>query len=288
MTKKGQDARLLITCQDKHGIVAKVAGFLHANDCNITELDQHSTDPEAGQFFMRLAFHKGAKTPAEDSLKTAFQDLVAAEYNMDWKMHFINEKKRVAILCSKEDHAVLDLLWSHKQFYFEADIPLVISNHENISKSIAPFDIPFHHVASHNKAESEAAILALLKEHDIDYVVLARYMQILTGEFISHYPNNIINIHHSFLPAFVGSNPYKQALDKGVKLIGATAHYITEELDQGPIIDQDTQRITHSHTLGDLKRLGQSIEKTVLTRAVKYHLEDRVILHGNKTVVFGS
>ncbi len=275
---------LTITCKDKTGIVASVTGFLCKQNANIISLDQHSTDPEGGQFFMRVTF----VVPHEENLVTAFEETVARLFDMKWFMHPFSKRKRLAILCSKEEHALLDLLWSWQQGHLNADIPLVISNHASVEKNIAHFETDFVHIPNHHsiREHAEKSMLARLKDYNIDCVVLARYMQILSPHFVSHYPQALINIHHSFLPAFVGANPYQQALDRGVKLIGATAHYVSEVLDDGPIIDQDTQHISHRLTLRDLKILGQTIEKTVLTRAVKYHVEDRVIVHENKTIIF--
>lgn len=283
-------ARMTISCKDQRGIVASVSGFLNAYGCNITALDQYTTDPVGGKFFMRVAFETNDSTPITDDFKQLFREKVSPQFNMEWNLHLSNHLKRIAILCSKEEHALLDLLWAHQQGQIDADIPLVISNHASIGASIKQFSVEFEHI--HNgkdiREQAEASILTSLMNHNIDCIVLARYMQILSPSFVSNFPQAIINIHHSFLPAFVGANPYKQALDKGVKLIGATAHYVNDALDEGPIIEQDTKHISHRSSLQDLKILGQTIEKTVLTRAVKHHVEDRIILDGNKTIVFAQ
>ena len=285
---KNTSATMTINCKDKTGIVAGVSNFLHKNGCNITSLDQYTTDPEGGKFFMRIAFEISEQTLEAEKFKDDFHQSTSHVFDMEWNIHFKEDRKRIAILCSKEEHALLDLLWSHQQGQIDADIPLVLSNHASVESSVKPFNAQFKHIANTKdiREEAEAEILEALMDHNIDCVVLARYMQILSPNFVSNYPQSIINIHHSFLPAFIGANPYKQALDKGVKLIGATAHYVSDALDEGPIIDQETKHISHSCSLQDLKILGQTIEKTVLTRAVKHHIEDRVILDGNKTIVF--
>ncbi|WP_243547280.1 formyltetrahydrofolate deformylase [Pseudodesulfovibrio tunisiensis] len=282
--------RLLITCPDRPGIVAAVSGFLHSHGVNIIHSDQHSTDPEGGHFFMRNEFYlPGMDMDGLEDLREQFQADVAGNFDMDWTMNPVWRKKKVAILVSKVDHALMELLWRWRTGSLEADITMVISNHPDLRKSVEFFGVPFHHVpvgrSLREKVAAEDAILAHL-DGQADVVVLARYMQILTGDFVTRYPNRIINIHHSFLPAFIGADPYRRAHERGVKLIGATAHYVTEDLDQGPIIEQDVNRVTHSHTVEDLKRLGADIERHVLARAVQWHVQDRVIVDGNKTIVF--
>lgn len=279
-------ARLLITCPDRPGIVAAVSNFLFNHGANITALDQHSTDPEGGLFFMRLEFQTPHLDVSRDILENAFAERVAARFEMNWRIAYAADLKKVAILVSKYDHALLELLWRHSNRELPGVITQVISNHPDLRPEVERFGIPYHHVPveKDRKDEAEAQILHLLG--DTDLVVLARYMQILTPQFVAHYPHRIINIHHSFLPAFVGANPYKQAYTRGVKIIGATAHYVTEELDQGPIIEQDVARVSHRHDVADLVRLGRDLERNVLARAVQWHLEDRIIVYGNKTVVF--
>lgn len=279
-------ARLLITCPDRPGIVAAVSNFLFNHGANITALDQHSTDPEGGLFFMRLEFQTPHLDVSREILEKAFAERVAARFEMNWRMAYAADLKKVAILVSKYDHALLELLWRHSNRELPCTITQVISNHPDLRPEVERFGIPYHHVPveKDRKEEAEAQILHLLG--DTDLVVLARYMQILTPQFVARYPHRIINIHHSFLPAFVGANPYKQAYMRGVKIIGATAHYVTEELDQGPIIEQDVVRVSHRHDVADLVRLGRDLERNVLARAVQWHLEDRIIVYGNKTVVF--
>ncbi len=279
-------ARLLITCPDRPGIVAAVSNFLFNHGANITALDQHSTDPEGGLFFMRLEFQTPHLDVSREILEKAFAERVAARFEMDWRITYAADLKKVAVLVSKYDHALLELLWRHSNQELPCQLTQVISNHEDLRPEVERFGIPFHHVpvSKENKEQAEARMLELLGATDL--VVLARYMQILTAGFVAHYPNKIINIHHSFLPAFVGANPYKQAYTRGVKIIGATAHYVTEELDQGPIIEQDVARVSHRHDVAGLVRLGRDLERNVLARAVQWHLEDRIIVYGNKTVVF--
>lgn len=279
-------ARLLITCPDRPGIVAAVSNFLFNHGANITALDQHSTDPEGGLFFMRLEFQTPHLDVSREILEKAFAERVAARFEMDWRIAYAADLKRVAILVSKYDHALLELLWRHSNRELPCVLTQVISNHDDLRAEVERFGIPYHlvPVEKDRKEEAEAQILQLLRGSDL--VVLARYMQILTAGFVAHYSSKIINIHHSFLPAFVGANPYKQAYTRGVKIIGATAHYVTEELDQGPIIEQDVARVSHRHDVADLVRLGRDLERNVLARAVQWHLEDRIIVYGNKTVVF--
>jgi formyltetrahydrofolate deformylase len=280
-------ARLLIRCPDKPGIVAAVSNFLYNHGVNITALDQHSTDPEGGTFFMRLEFQTPHLDLSRTVLERTFAEAVAGRYAMDWRLTYAAEPKKMALLVSKYDHALLELLWRWRRGDLGADVTLVISNHPDMRQAVEGFGVPYHHVpvTKATKPEAEARMLDLLQDQ-ADVIVLARYMQILTEDFVQRYPHRIINIHHSFLPAFVGADPYRQAHERGVKLIGATAHYVTADLDQGPIIDQDVIRVSHRHAVDDLKELGQTIERVVLARAVKWHLEDRIIVHGNKTVVF--
>jgi formyltetrahydrofolate deformylase len=280
-------ARLLITCADRPGIVSAVTGFLYTHGANINTLDQHTTDPEGGAFFMRLEFHTPHLDLSRGALEKNFQEVVANNFGMSWNISYAADRKKTAVLVSKYDHALMELLWRWKRGELYTDLTMVISNHEDLRDAVESFGIPFHHVpvTPETKEEAEAEMLRLL-DGQADLVVLARYMQIITPKFIDSFPERIINIHHSFLPAFVGANPYLRAYDRGVKLIGATAHYVTEELDAGPIIEQDVLRVSHRDTVPDLKRIGEDIERHVLARAVKWHLEDRIITFGNKTVVF--
>lgn len=280
-------ARLLIRCPDRPGIVAAVSSFFFNHGANITALDQHSTDPEGGVFFMRLEFQTPHLDLSRPVLERAFDGAVARRYEMDWHVSYAAEPKRMAILVSRYDHALQELLWRTVQGELPAVIPFVASNHADLRGAVEAFGIPFHHipVTRDTKPEAEARLLALL-EGQADLIVLARYMQVLSAAFVAHFPNRIINIHHSFLPAFAGADPYRKAAERGVKLIGATAHYVTADLDEGPIIEQDVIRVSHRYHAEDLKALGRDIERTVLARAVKWHLEDRLLVHENKTVVF--
>ena len=289
-TKRGQSARLLISCPDRPGIVAAVSQFLYAHGANILDAAQHSTDPTAptgGEFFMRMVFYLEDLDVTRPQFERAFAEVVAKPFSMSWRVAYADQTKRMAVLVSKYDHCLLELLWRTRSGEFDVDIPMIISNHDTLRETAESFGLSFHHlpVTKETKAEQEAQMIALLDDK-VDFIVLARYMQILSPEFIAHFPNHIINIHHSFLPAFVGANPYKHAYQRGVKLIGATAHYVTDDLDEGPIIEQDVARVSHRESVQDLVRVGREIERTVLARAVAAHLEDRVLVFGNKTVVF--
>ena len=286
-TPDAATARLLVTCPDQPGIISAVSTFFYNHGANITDLDQHSSDTQDGTFFLRLEFQTPDLDCSRDALENNFRKRVAERYGMQWHISYAAEKKRMAILVSRHDHVLMDLLWRVSRDDLSADITMVISNHDDLRAEVERFDIPYHHipVTRENKAEAEAQALALL-EGQVDVIVLARYMQILSPEFVARHPHRIINIHHSFLPAFVGANPYQQAWDRGVKLIGATSHYVTEDLDQGPIIEQNVQRVSHRHSASELRALGQDVERQVMQRAVRWHLEDRVIVDGNKTVVF--
>ncbi|THB68171.1 MAG: formyltetrahydrofolate deformylase [Desulfovibrio sp.] len=280
-------ARLLITCPDRPGIVAAVTGFLYSHGVNITALDQHSTDPSDGTFFMRLEFQTPHMDVTRPALEAAFRTVVADRFHMDWRLTYSSDTKKVAVFVSREEHCLMELLWRWARGEIDCTITNVISNHPDLKEAVERFGAAYHYipVSKDNKAEAEAAMLDVLGQ-DTDVVVLARYMQILSGDFVSCFDHRMINIHHSFLPAFAGADPYRQAMDKGVKLIGATAHYVTEELDGGPIIEQGTARVSHRHNVDDLKGLGRDLERQVLARAVKWHLEDRIIVFRNKTVVF--
>ena len=280
-------ARLLVTCPDQPGIISAVSTFLYHHGANITDLDQHSSDLNGGRFFLRLEFQTPGLDCSLDALETNFRNRVADKYRMDWRLSYASDKKRMAILVSKHDHALMALLWRTMRGNLPATIPMVISNHEDLRNEVERFGIPYHHVpvSAENKADAYAEMAGML-DGKVDLIVLARYMQVLSPEFVGRFPQQIINIHHSFLPAFVGANPYLQAWQRGVKLIGATSHYVTDELDQGPIIEQNVHRVSHRHSAEELKALGQDVERNVLLRAVQWHLEDRVIVDGNKTVVF--
>jgi formyltetrahydrofolate deformylase len=281
------NARLLISCPDRPGIVAAVSRFLFERGANVLEADQHSTDPAGGTFFMRMAFQLDAPDGGRDGLAEAFAAEVAEPFAMDWSLADAARRKRVAILCSREDHCLLDLLWRWRGGELEADVALVLSNHRDVEDDVAGFGVPFAHVPvmRETKPQAEAAMLEQLAGR-FDLVVLARYMQILSGDFLRALGAATINIHHSFLPAFAGADPYRRASERGVKIIGATAHYVTEELDAGPIIEQDVARVSHRDDVAELVRLGRDVERTVLANAVWRHLDDRVLVHENRTVVF--
>ncbi len=281
-------ARLLISCPDRPGIVAAVSRFLFEHGANILDADQHSTDPQGGAFFMRMAFHLDGLDVGRAELEEAFAAQVAEPFAMEWSIAYAAERKRVAILVSREDHCLLDLLWRWRSGELDADVGLVLSNHRAVEEDVARFGVPFSHVpvTRDTKPAAEAAMLEQLGGGRFDLLVLARYMQILSGDFLRAVGAPIVNIHHSFLPAFAGADPYRRASERGVKIIGATAHYVTEELDAGPIIEQDVVRVSHRDDLGALVRLGRDVERAVLARAVQRHLEDRVLVHENRTVVF--
>jgi formyltetrahydrofolate deformylase len=279
-------ATLLISCQDAPGIVAALAGFVAGHGGNILDSDQH-TDPGEGVFFIRLVFELEGFGLTREELKAAVEERLAA-FAPHVELRFSDAPLRAAILVSKYDHCLYDLLlrWRAKEILCE--FPLVISNHPDLAHVAEHFDVPFKilPITKNTKAQQEAAIHAELEAHDVDLIVLARYMQILSGEFVARYPSRIINIHHSFLPAFKGARPYHQAHRRGVKIIGATSHYVTEELDTGPIIAQDVVQVSHRDTLKDLIHKGRDLEKVVLARAVRWHSEHRVLVYSNKTVVF--
>ncbi|MFA9269856.1 formyltetrahydrofolate deformylase [Svornostia abyssi] len=287
MTVDPDSARLVVSCPDRPGIVAAVAGFLFDTGANVTHSDQHSSDPEGGRFFLRMEFHLPGVAERLDELRTAFDDEVAAEFDMAWRIVSATAPKRMAILVSKYDHCLLDLLWRARRGELPCEVPVVISNHPDLRTDVENFGVPFFcvPVEQGGKPAAEAQMLALLRGH-ADVVVLARYMQILTGGFLDELGIPVINIHHSFLPAFAGANPYGRARERGVKIVGATAHYVTEELDAGPIIEQDIVRVSHRHDVDTLERLGADVERTVLARAVQLHLDDRVLVDGGTTVVF--
>ncbi|HUR42230.1 MAG TPA: formyltetrahydrofolate deformylase [Verrucomicrobiae bacterium] len=286
-TQADTTARLLITCPDRPGIVSAVTAFLFQHGANITELDQHSTDPEGGKFFMRLEFQTPKLDLPRQALHDAFGLAVGRRFEMDWRLAYASEKPRMALLVSRHDHCLLELLWRWSRAELPAQVPLVISNHADLRGAVEGFGVRFEHVASSADTQhvAEQKMQSLL-QGQADLLVLARYMRVLSPEFVAGWPSRILNIHHSFLPAFAGADPYRQAHQHGVKLIGATAHYVTAALDQGPIIEQDTARVSHNYSPEDLKRLGRDLERQVLSRAVRWHLEDRIIVDGNKTVVF--
>jgi formyltetrahydrofolate deformylase len=280
-------ARLLITCPDRPGIVAAVTAFLFEHGANITELDQHSTDPEGGKFFMRLEFQTPRLDLPQPALSAAFGDAVGRRFDMEWHITYAAQRPRMAILVSKHDHCLLELLWRWARAELATHAPLVISNHADLRPAVESFGVRFEHVPNTLDTQHSAELrMQELLQGQADFLVLARYMRVLSAEFVARWPSRILNIHHSFLPAFAGADPYRQAWQHGVKLIGATAHYVTAALDQGPIIEQDTARVSHRYSPADLKRLGRDLERQALARAVRWHVEDRIIVDGNKTVVF--
>ena len=280
-------ATLLMSCPDQKGLVAAVTQFIFQHGGNILHLDQH-VDAEAGVFFMRVEWDMTAFGLNREEVAQAFGLNVGKRFNMDWILRFSDQIPRMALFVSKQSHCLYDLLGRWQSGDWKVEIPLIVSNHKSLKPVADSFGIPFFafDINASNKAEQEAVQIALVKEHRADFVVLARYMQILTGRFIAAFPNQIINIHHSFLPAFAGAKPYHAAYARGVKLIGATSHYVTEDLDAGPIIAQDVLQVNHKDSVADLVRKGQDVEKLVLAQAVWHHLNNRVLVYYNKTVVF--
>jgi formyltetrahydrofolate deformylase len=280
-------AILLVQCPDRPGIVAAISSFLFRHGANIIDFDQHTSDEAPGVYFTRLEFQTDKLDLPLEDLKHAFALDVARPFSMDWRLTVSTERKKVAVLVSKHDHALLELLWTWKRGDLRADVTTVVSNHPDLRAAVEGFGVPFVHVPNTKELrETAESRMAELLQGQADLVVLARYMQIVSPAFVQRWPHRIINIHHSFLPAFVGADPYRQAYERGVKVVGATAHYVTPELDAGPIIDQDVARVSHRDSVEDLKHLGRDLERRVLARAVRWHCEDRVIVHGNKTVVF--
>lgn len=276
-------AILLLSCPDRKGIVAAVADFLYKRGANIIHASQHG-DPEQNLFFMRVEWQADAALDLGKFLGQ-FRP-IAEKFQMLWRMEEAFRPLRAAIFCSKDDHCLADILYRRKAGELACEIPLIISNHETAKELADFYDVPFHHIPSQDKAKAEDRQLKLLKENSADLVVLARYMQILSPGFVDRYASRIINVHHSFLPAFTGSKPYHQAFERGVKLIGATSHYVTETLDQGPIIEQDVARVSHRDQIPDIIRKGRELEKSVLSRAVRWHTEHRILIYSKKTVVF--
>jgi formyltetrahydrofolate deformylase len=285
--KRNRTAVLLIHCPDKRGIVASVTDFLHKNNGNIIHLDQH-VDEDNGVFFMRVEWELDGFNIPEQEISKYFQYSIGKSYNMHSELRFTDQKMRAAIFVSKLSHCLYDVLSRFVSGEWDIEIPLIISNHITMESVAKLYGIDFHHIPvdAGNKLLQEEKQLELLKKHDIDFIVLARYMQVLSGDFINAYGKPVINIHHSFLPAFPGAKPYHSAFERGVKLIGATAHYVTTELDAGPIIEQDVARVTHKHSVEDLIRKGKDVEKMVLSRAIWQHVNNMTLVYKNKTVVF--
>lgn len=281
-------AVLLLHCPDKQGIIAAVTEFININKGNIIYLDQH-VDKVEKIFFMRVEWELDNFLIPTEKINEYFQTLLANKYEMEFQIHFQNQKPRMALFVSKQAHCMYDLLAHYEAGDWNVEIPLIISNHPDLEHVAKKFNIPYYcfPITKDNKEEQEAKEMELLKEYNITFSVLAKYMQIISPEFIKAYPNNIINIHHSFLPAFVGAKPYHAAFERGVKIIGATSHYVTEELDAGPIIKQDVARISHKDSIENLIRKGQDLEKVVLSRGVEKHIERKILVYKNKTIVFG-
>ncbi|ORU91363.1 MAG: formyltetrahydrofolate deformylase [Cycloclasticus sp. symbiont of Poecilosclerida sp. N] len=288
MTLNNQStAILLVECHDKAGIIAKVTDFLAQHNGNIVDLEQH-VDIADQHFFMRVEWQLDNFNLPRQSIQKTFEEQVGACLNMNWRISYSDIKPKMAVFVSQHGHCLFDILSRYQSGEWQVEIPLIISNHKKFQSLADNASIPFHHlpVSADNKGQQEQVQLALLAEHQIDTVVLARYMQVLSPEFIQQYPNEIINIHHSFLPAFPGAKPYHSAHERGVKIIGATSHYVTSQLDAGPIIEQDVVHIRHNDNIEDLKRKGQDNEKIVLSRAIRHHLQSEVLVHKNRCIVF--
>jgi formyltetrahydrofolate deformylase len=279
-------ARLLVSCPDREGIVAALASALTNAGANIVSSDQYSSDPHGGSFSLRMEFYIPAPDERFASLTCQIAH-IAERLGLDWRLVDAKRRKRVALFVSRYDHCLMDLLWRWRRGELEMDVVAVVSNHADLKDEVQRFGVPYHHIPvnKHNKLDAERAQLDLLGG-DVDLVIMARYMQILSSNFLANVRAPVINIHHSFLPAFAGAGPYQRAHLRGVKLIGATAHYATEDLDEGPIIEQDVVRVTHREDAAELERIGADVERLVLARAVLWHLQDRVLMQGHRTIVF--
>jgi len=277
---------LLINCKDKSGIIATVTNFFHERNGNIVYIDQY-VDTENGIFFMRLENEFSSEFDIV-KVRADFEKEIAKTYNMNWKLFAEERVLKMAVFVSKYDHCLYDILGRYKAGELGVEIPFILSNHKDLEPIAKAFEIPFYHVpvTKDTKVEAEAKQLELLQKFEVDFIVLARYMQIISDKMISEYPNNIINIHHSFLPAFAGAKPYHSAYKRGVKIIGATCHYVTAELDAGPIIEQDITRISHSHSIKDLILKGRDLEKIVFSRGIKLHIQRKTMVFNNKTIIF--
>ncbi|MEL4306947.1 formyltetrahydrofolate deformylase [Joostella sp. CR20] len=278
---------LLIHCKDTSGIIASVTNFIHKNHGNIVYIDQH-VDRQNTTFFMRCESEFNPRTFHYENFKSAFDDLIAEKYEMEWQAYTDDYQPKMAIFVSKYDHCLYDILGRYNAGELNVKIPFIISNHADLKHIADSFKIPFYHipVSKTTKETAEQQQLKLLEEHGVDFIVLARYMQIISDKLIAKYQNKIINIHHSFLPAFVGAKPYHSAYKRGVKIIGATSHYVTEELDAGPIIEQDVARVTHAHSIDDMVMKGRDLEKIVLARGIKLHIDRKTMVFNNKTIIF--
>lgn len=286
MKEQKLTAVLLLTCEDRKGLVSTISNFISGHNGNILDLNEH-VDRGENLFSIRVTWDMTDFAFSKDELREKFSP-IADSINANWLINFKEQKRRVAIFVSKYDHVLLEILWRHKMGEYPIEIPLIISNHDHLREMADHYGIPFHvfPITADSKADQEKKELDLLEEHGVDTIVLARYMQILSPEFVKRFPYRIINIHHSFLPAFIGGNPYKQAYERGVKLIGATSHYVTDDLDEGPIIAQDVIKISHKDSLKDLIRKGRDLERMVLAKALQVHFERRVLVLGNKTIIF--
>ncbi len=282
-----KSAILLIHCPDRKGLVSAITEFIFNNDGNILDLDQH-VDAEQEVFFMRVEWDLANFSIPADKIGEYFDTMLGEKFEMKWRLYFSDQKPKMAIFVSKMSHCLHDILSRSHSGEWDVDIPVIISNHPDLEAIAKSFGIDYHHVpvTKENKKEAEQIQLELLRKYEIDFIVLARYMQILSDDFVSHYPNKIINIHHSFLPAFPGAKPYHSAYERGVKIIGATSHYVTAELDAGPIIEQSVVRVTHKDSVEDLVRKGRDLEKVVLSQAIWHHLKRHILVYGNRTLIF--
>ncbi len=287
MESHASTATLILSCKDQKGLVARISQFIFVRQGNIIDLDEH-VDKEEKMFFIRIEWDTDEVNISRQQFENEFKDF-AAELDAQWEIKYSSEKSKLAIFVSRYDHCLQEIMWRHGSREIGADIELIISNHTNLKHIADQYNIPFYHfpITKENKLEQEEKELQLLEEYKIDTIILARYMQILSPKILERYPSRIINIHHSFLPAFMGADPYKRAYERGVKIIGATSHYVTEELDEGPIIEQDVIRITHKDSIKDLIRKGKDLERLVLARAIDLHINNRILKHGMKTIIFG-
>lgn len=287
MNSDRNTAILLMHCPDQQGIVAAVTDFLYHNNGNILNLDQH-VDQDIRHFFMRVEWELNGFAIPEHKIDEFFGTLIGNKFGMQWQLHLSGKKPRMAVFVSKMSHCLYDILQRYMSGEWSVEIPVIIGNHQSLQYIAERFDIPFRcfEITQKNKAEQEAAIIALLREMDVDFIVLARYMQILSNDFVQEFPNRIINIHHSFLPAFKGARPYHSAYERGVKIIGATGHYVTADLDEGPIIAQNVTHVSHRDSIEDMVRKGKDLEKVVLSEAIWLELQHKVLPYGNKTVIF--
>jgi len=284
--KESITAILLLSCPDRKGLVSRISNFIFERGGNIVDLDEHVNDSEQ-RFFLRVAWDMSGFSVPPEQVHSAFRPM-GEEFQADWSIRLNSSRHRLAIFVSKYDHCLQEILWRHDMKEYDAEIALIISNHPELAHLAERYRVPFRvfPVTAETKSSVEKAELELLRKEGVDTIILARYMQVLSPEFVREYPNRIINIHHSFLPAFAGRNPYGQAYDRGVKIVGATSHYVTEVLDDGPIIEQEVVHITHKDSVDDLIRKGRDLERLVLARALRLHMQDRILVHGRKTVIF--